>query len=159
MPYVGTCRKEPSQFYQFPPLKLDQITPLTSVSYPTVPTPLFAQLALRISSTGPATSEAGRMAQFLSNNSNSFNTINYYSYVSQHISVTDERLELLAWLSPLEPRIRHQDVRNNRIDDVGDWLLATDEFRGWCDCGGEDGSSNATLFCYGAPGAGKTYIR
>ena len=99
------------------------------------------------------------MAQFLSNNNNSFNTFNYYSYVSQHISVTDERLELLAWLSPLEPRIRHQDVRNNRIDDVGDWLLTTDQFRSWCDCGGEDGSSNSILFCYGAPGVGKTYIR
>lgn len=97
------------------------------------------------------------MAQFLSNNIiNSFNNINHYNY---QISVADERLELLAWLSPLEPRTRHHDVRNNRIDDVGDWLLTTDEFRDWCDCEGEGRSDKATLFCYGAPGAGKTYIR
>ena len=127
-------------------------------------TPLFAAAANFVDRSCPPghplqhsiTGETGRMAQFLSNNNNSFNTINYYSY---QISVADERSELLAWLSPLEPRIRHQDVRSNRIDDVGDWLLTTDEFRDWCDCDGEGRSDKATLFCYGAPGAGKTYIR
>jgi hypothetical protein len=40
--------------------------------------------------------------------------------------------EILAWLSPLEPRIRHQDLRTRRADNVGEWLLQTDEFQRWC---------------------------
>lgn len=58
----------------------------------------------------------------LSNNTNSFNAQN--SYV-----VADDRAQLLAWLSPLEPRARHQDIREHRVDNVGEWVMQTDEFR------------------------------
>ena len=90
-------------------------------------------------------------------NTNSFNTTNSYNVhnVSNHY-VVDQRSKILDWLSPLEPHIRHQDIRNSRVADVGDWLLQTDEFRSWCD-GGEEESNNATPPCYGSPGAGKTY--
>ena len=92
-------------------------------------------------------------------NTNSFNTTNSHNVnnVSNYY-VADQRSKILAWLSPLEPHIRHQDVRNSRVADVGDWLLGTDEFKSWRDGSGED-VNNATLFCYGSPGAGKTYIR
>jgi len=65
--------------------------------------------------------------------------------------------QLLHWLSPLEPRNRHQDVRNDRFDGVGDWLLETREFLQWR--GGEIGAGEAVLFCSGNPGVGKTYLR
>ena len=73
------------------------------------------------------------------------------------ISVTDERRHILEWLSPLAPRIRHQEVRRLQMEGVGDWLLRTEEFIDWNS--GEDGVVNPVLFCYGDPGVGKTHIR
>ena len=84
-------------------------------------------------------------------NKNSFNVTNSYN-----TTYADEDAQILEWLSPLEPRLRHQDVRTRRLDGLGDWFLQTDDFVNWCD--GKDGSSMATLFCSGAPGAGKTYL-
>ena len=71
----------------------------------------------------------------------------------------DERSEILAWLSPLEPRIRHHDIQTHRVDKVGDWLLQTQEYQNWFGGirGGE--SDGLALFCYGDLGVGKTYIR
>ena len=82
----------------------------------------------------------------------SFNVINSYNNTS-----VDEKPQILQWLSPLEPRVRHQDVRTSRLDGVGEWLLQSDEFIDWRDGKGE--SDRATLFCSGAPGVGKTYLR
>ena len=46
------------------------------------------------------------------NVSNSYNnTIN--------VGMDEESLRIKAWLSPLEPHKRHQDVRNYRLDGVG----------------------------------------
>ena len=77
----------------------------------------------------------------------SFNTFN----------TSDEDTQIMRWLSPLEPNTRHQGVRNERFDGVGDWLLETGEFREWR--GSEDGANKAVLFCSGNPGVGKTYLR
>jgi len=93
------------------------------------------------------------MSQSFSNNTNSLNT------TVNNFSVADDRSDILAWLSPLEPRLRHQDIRDQRVEDVGEWLLQTEEFRSWCAGSGGDESDNAVLFCYGDPGVGKTYIR
>ena len=82
---------------------------------------------------------------------NSFNVINSYNTTG-----ADESDQILAWLSPLEPRQRHQDVRTRRLDGLGDWFLETYSFIKWCDS--EDGSSVSALFGSGAPGAGKTYL-
>jgi len=85
----------------------------------------------------------------LSNNTNSFNV--------QNINVVaDDRSQILTWLSPLEPRLRHRDIQGRRVDNVGEWLLQTEEFRTWSDCSEGD---KAVLFCYGGPGVGKTFIR
>jgi len=83
---------------------------------------------------------------------NSFNVTNSYN-----ITYVDENPQILAWLSPLEPHLRHQDVRTRRLDGLGDWFLQKEDFINWR--GGEDGSTMATLFCSGTPGAGKTYLR
>ena len=79
----------------------------------------------------------------------SFNNTNIYK--------SDEDAQVMRWLSPLEPNNRHQSVRNERFDGVGDWLLETSEFREWRS--GEGGADKAVLFCSGNPGVGKTYLR
>ena len=89
-----------------------------------------------------------------SNNRNSFNVQNV-----QNNYAADDRSQLLAWLSPLEPRLRHQDIQARRIDNVGEWLMQTGEFRCWHDWSDEGKDDNAVLFGYGGPGVGKTFIR
>jgi len=84
---------------------------------------------------------------------NSFNNTVSFGHVSNlNIGSADERTEILAWLSPLDPWIRHLDIGDHRVEDVGDWLLGTEEYRNWVDGipGGE--SDNSALFCYGDPG-------
>jgi len=70
---------------------------------------------------------------------------------------SDADAQIMRWLSPLEPSNRHQGVRTDRFDGVGDWFLETGEFREWRD--GEGGVDEAVLFCSGNPGVGKTYLR
>ena len=92
----------------------------------------------------------------VSHNNNCFNTTNY---VWNNYTLPDDRSQLLTWLSPLEPKLRHRDIQERRIDKVGEWLMQTEEFRSWYDCCGEGEGENAVLFCYGDPGVGKTFIR
>ena len=89
---------------------------------------------------------------FGDNNSNCNNTIGSYNIYN-----SDKDAEIMRWLSPLEPDNRHHDVRTNRFEGVGDWLLGTAEFRKWR--GGEGGADKAVLFCSGNPGVGKTHLR
>ena len=93
------------------------------------------------------------------NINNSFNNTNSFNNVWNNCSVVDEKSEILAWLSPLEPQIRHHDISTRRVGEVGDWLLQTQEYQNWF--GGIHGgkSDGSALFCYGGPGVGKTYIR
>ena len=98
-------------------------------------------------------SKERKMSQSFSNNYNSFNT----TYVNP--TVADDRPKILAWLSPLEPKLRHQGIRDNRVGNVGEWLLQAEEYRNWYTRSKNGGSDNAVLFCYGNPGVGKTYIR
>jgi len=88
-----------------------------------------------------------------SNNANSFNVSNY--------TFTDDRSQLLAWLSPLESSLRHRDIRERRVNNIGGWVMQTEEFRRWCGRSerGEAAGDTAVLFCYGDPGVGKTFIR
>ena len=73
------------------------------------------------------------------------------------ISVTDEKRAVLEWLSPLEPRERHQAIGVGRVAGVGDWLFDTNEFTQWNQSDG--GTTKPILFCYGNPGVGKTHLR
>ena len=89
-------------------------------------------------------------------NIGSFNTTGSYNTIS-NITYGDERAKLLNWLSPLQPRVRHNDARGRRQDGIGEWFLQTDEFLRWRDGEGEFGKG--TLFCSGNPGVGKTFLR
>ena len=93
------------------------------------------------------------MSQYHSFNTNSFNNLNVWN----NYTVADDRSQLLTWLSPLEPRLRHRDIQERRVDNIGEWLMQTEEFRSWHDENGE--GDKAVLFGYGDPGAGKTFIR
>ena len=92
------------------------------------------------------------MAQSFSNNIGCFNTVN-------NVTPADERSNILFWLSPLEPRLRHKDIQDRRVENIGEWVLETEEFKSWYASSGGSGSDNAVLFCYGDPGVGKTFIR
>ena len=122
------------------------------------------------------------MAQAFSNNDNSFNTTgafnnnqncfnkndnsyNTNTYNTTNVNTTnvsnttiDGRSEMLAWLSPLEPRVRHRGIGARRIDTIGAWLLETEEFKRWHKGSRGDASYLPTLFCDGDPGVGKSYI-
>ena len=38
------------------------------------------------------------------------------------ITYADKSAKLLNWLSPLQPRVRHNDVRGRRDDGIGEWF-------------------------------------
>ena len=103
--------------------------------------------------TGTLRNKMQKISQSFSNNINSLNT------TFNTFTVADDRSNILAWLSPLEPRLRHQDIQDSRVENIGDWLLQTEEFKTWGAGSGGGESDNAVLFCYGDPGAGKTFIR
>jgi len=89
-------------------------------------------------------------------NQNIGNVLNSYNNTIT-VGISEEASRIQRWLSPLEPHARHQDVRNRRLDGVGNWVLGEDEFESWRKS--QDSSANRTLLCYGDQGAGKTYIR
>ena len=62
--------------------------------------------------------------------------------VWSNCTIADDRSQILTWLSPLEPRLRHQDIRDRRVETVGEWLLQTEEFRSWYAGSGGDESDN-----------------
>lgn len=96
------------------------------------------------------------MSQYFSNNTNCLNAA---IKVSNSYTIADGRPQILTWLSPLNPKLRHQDIQQRRVGNVGEWLLQTQDFKSWC-VGSEGGESdNAVLLCCGDPGVGKTYIR
>ena len=100
-----------------------------------------------------------KMPQYTVNFSTTFPNNGNTSDVWNSDTITDDRSQLLAWLSPLSTGLRHWDIQEQRADGVGEWLLETEEFRGWYD-GSESGEGeSAVLFCYGNPGVGKTFIR
>ena len=96
------------------------------------------------------------MSLLIRENLNCFNTT---ANMWNNRTIVDDRSQILTWLSPLEPRLRHQDIHEGRVEGIGEWLLQTEEFRSWCAGSGGGEPDNAVLFCYGDPGIGKTYIR
>ena len=130
----------------FAPLELHQ---------PTLP----HGVARKLSSTIFKPTKYTIMSHTISGNIDSFNINNSFNKVWNNCTVADEDSGILAWLSPLEPHIRHHDIRTRRVDKVGDWFLQTREYQNWLGGIGQDGSDGRALFCYGGPGVGKSYIR
>ena len=82
---------------------------------------------------------------------------NNYNFDQCNISMSDEKRQVLEWTSPFASRKRHQAVRNSRVKEVGGWLLRNRDFATWRTS--ESQRAKPVLFCYGHPGAGKTFIR
>ena len=61
-------------------------------------------------------------------NVNSGNVTNSNNIVNVNKVIADENPEIMQWLSPLDPRRRHQGVRTDRLDGVGNWILEKNEF-------------------------------
>ena len=113
---------------------------------------------LNNSSTTVQSNEEQKMSQHPSHgNINSFNNTHSFNNVWNY-TIADDRSPLLTWLSPLEPRQRHRDIQERRVDNVGEWLMQTEEFRRWHDWS-ENEDDKPVLFCYGGPGVGKTFMR
>jgi len=136
-------------------------TPAESIVYHT-PTPYLTFPRPNFNNKTDTLDEMDRVARqgtTLSITSNCGNVTGSYNKVWKNcdISIADEKRAVLEWLSPLEPRERHQAIGMDRMPGVGDWLLDTNEFRQWNQ--GGDGTAKPVLFCYGNPGVGKTYLR
>ena len=100
------------------------------------------------------------MTRYTIHNSNDCgNTTNSCYNVCKSCGFADDRSQILTWLSPLDSREQHFEVQESRVDDIGDWLIQTEEFRRWCAPGGESEDNKEVLFCYGDLGVGKTFIR
>lgn len=63
-----------------------------------------------------------------------------------------EDRKILDWLTPIDYGPQQSDFLRRRQPGTGQWLLDSDEFKGWLSTG------NQTLFCPGIPGAGKTTL-
>ena len=63
------------------------------------------------------------------NINSSLNNTHSFNNVWNNCTVADEKSEILTWLSPLEPQRRHHDIRTRRVDEIGGWLLQTEEYR------------------------------
>ena len=87
-------------------------------------------------------------------NQNVGNVTDSYKNVWNNCEISDEKRQILEWLSPMAPRERH---REGRVEGVGNWLLRTNEFEKWHT--GEDRIVNPVLFYHGDLGVGKTYLR
>jgi len=134
-------------FIHYSPLSFRSLLPgVSSISY--------TQKLLLLTEQVIEKSEMSRNT--FNNSTNCQNTTN--SYNTNYYTVGDDLSPLLTWLSPLDPGLRHSDIQERRVGNVGEWLIETEEFRRWCGLGGEV-DDKAVLFCYGNPGVGKTFIR
>ncbi|KAH7156643.1 hypothetical protein EDB81DRAFT_867642 [Dactylonectria macrodidyma] len=70
----------------------------------------------------------------------------------QSRAAADQRMKLIAWLSPLNFWPKQADVFSKRLERTGEWLLECGEFKTWLNGTGQ------TLWCHGIPGVGKTIL-
>ncbi|KAF8463345.1 hypothetical protein BDZ91DRAFT_661411, partial [Kalaharituber pfeilii] len=66
--------------------------------------------------------------------------------------------KLLTWLSPLKPYTIHDLLQDRRVEDTGNWLLQSEQFRLWIEDQTNQHQSSQVLGCFGELGTGKTMI-
>ena len=95
------------------------------------------------------------MSQYFSNNTNILNTIN----MSNTFIVAGDRSNILSWFSPLDPKLRHQGIRDCRVKNVGEWFYKPRSLEASIKIVGKVNPVVQSYFFHGDPGAGKTFIR
>jgi hypothetical protein len=60
--------------------------------------------------------------------------------------------DLMGWICPVDYHVQHRDFIDRHQTGTGQWFLQDAKFQGW------NQSKDATLFCPGIPGAGKTIM-
>jgi len=67
-------------------------------------------------------------------------------------TVTRLKRDLMRWICPDDHHVQHKDAINRHQTGTGQWFLRDKKFQAW------DQPKDATLFCPGIPGAGKTIM-
>jgi Cdc6-like AAA superfamily ATPase len=62
------------------------------------------------------------------------------------------KYDLMTWICPFDYHVQQQDSIDRHQTGTGQWFLQDTKFQAW------DRSKDATLFCPGMPGAGKTIM-
>ena len=60
--------------------------------------------------------------------------------------------DLMRWICPVDYHVQQEDSIDRHQTGTGQWFLRDTKFQAW------DQSKDATLFCPGIPGAGKTIM-
>ncbi|KAI9888993.1 MAG: hypothetical protein M1814_006051 [Vezdaea aestivalis] len=81
------------------------------------------------------------------------------SNISLHLSELHDELqlskrrEILKWISIIPYEQHHENIRRDRLEESGRWLLQKDEFSEW-----EKSSASSILWLHGIPGSGKSKL-
>ena len=78
-----------------------------------------------------ARSKNPKMIQYTTSDRNFSNNTNSFNNVWKIRSIPDDESQLLACLSPLEPKKQHGNIREHHMDYIGEWHTGTEEFRSW----------------------------
>ena len=77
------------------------------------------------------------------------------SEILKHDRLSQERGEVLDWISKLNYEQMHHQVRLPRVEGTGEWLLEMEEFERWRD---KPNLHSRFLCCHGIPGSGKSVL-
>ncbi len=77
------------------------------------------------------------------------------SEILKHDRLSQERSEVLDWISKLNHEQKHHYVRLPRVEGTGEWLLEMEDFERWRD---EPNLHSRVLWCHGIPGSGKSVL-
>ena len=77
------------------------------------------------------------------------------SEIMKHDRLSQERSEVLDWISLLNHEQKHHHVRLPRVEGTGEWLLEMRDFERWRD---KPDLHSRFLCCHGIPGSGKSVL-
>ena len=77
------------------------------------------------------------------------------SEILKHEHLTQERCDVLDWLSKLNYEQMHHRVGLPRVEGTGEWLLEMEDFERWRD---KPSPHSRFLCCHGIPGSGKSVL-
>ena len=77
------------------------------------------------------------------------------SEILKHDRLSQERSEVLGWISMINSEKKHHHVRLPRVEGTGEWLLEMEGFEQWRD---KPNWHSRILCCHGIPGSGKSVL-